>query len=206
MYVVRLKVPAGYKIAAHTHPNDENVTVLSGSFNIGTGDKLDDDEGRAGEGRRLFLRGEGHDPLRVVHRGDRPAAARHRARRASPTSIRPTIRGRSSRTRAKTRRHLTLIRLRRRDAASRFVQQPEGAADLEARGPARTLQPRVLPTVPVCVRETARHVGLDAAGHAALRLRHPLDLVQVRHDLDVVGVVLGDHAFGRGIGVRARWR
>ena len=36
---MRLKVPAGFKIAAHTHPNDENVTVLSGSFNIGTGDK-----------------------------------------------------------------------------------------------------------------------------------------------------------------------
>jgi quercetin dioxygenase-like cupin family protein len=44
-YVVRLKVPAGYKIAAHTHPNDENVTVLSGSFNIGTGDKLDETKG-----------------------------------------------------------------------------------------------------------------------------------------------------------------
>ena len=35
MYVVRLKVPAGFKIAPHTHPNDENVTVLSGSFHIG---------------------------------------------------------------------------------------------------------------------------------------------------------------------------
>ena len=46
-YVVRLKVPAGYKIAAHTHPNDENVTVLSGSFNIGTGDKLDMTKGEA---------------------------------------------------------------------------------------------------------------------------------------------------------------
>lgn len=45
MYVVRLKVPAGYKIPAHTHPNDENVTVLSGSFNIGTGDKLDEKKG-----------------------------------------------------------------------------------------------------------------------------------------------------------------
>jgi hypothetical protein len=29
----------------HTHPNDENVTVLSGSFNIGTGDKLDQSKG-----------------------------------------------------------------------------------------------------------------------------------------------------------------
>lgn len=45
MYVVRLKVPAGFQIAAHTHPNDENVTVLSGSFNIGTGDKLDQSKG-----------------------------------------------------------------------------------------------------------------------------------------------------------------
>jgi quercetin dioxygenase-like cupin family protein len=45
MYVVRLKAPAGFKIPAHTHPNDENVTVLSGSFNIGTGDKLDEQKG-----------------------------------------------------------------------------------------------------------------------------------------------------------------
>jgi quercetin dioxygenase-like cupin family protein len=45
MYVVRLKVPAGFQIPAHTHPNDENVTVLSGSFNIGTGDKLDEKKG-----------------------------------------------------------------------------------------------------------------------------------------------------------------
>jgi len=45
MYVVRLKVPAGFKIAPHTHPNDENVTVLSGTFNIGTGDKPDESKG-----------------------------------------------------------------------------------------------------------------------------------------------------------------
>ncbi len=45
LYIVRLKVPAGFKIAAHSHPNDENVTVLSGSFNIGTGDKLDEQKG-----------------------------------------------------------------------------------------------------------------------------------------------------------------
>ena len=45
LYVVRLKVPAGFKIAPHTHPNDENVTVLSGTFNIGTGDKHDETKG-----------------------------------------------------------------------------------------------------------------------------------------------------------------
>ena len=45
MYVVRLRVPAGFRIPAHTHPNDENVTVLSGSFNVGTGDRLDESRG-----------------------------------------------------------------------------------------------------------------------------------------------------------------
>jgi quercetin dioxygenase-like cupin family protein len=41
LFIVRLKVPAGYKIAPHTHPTDENATVISGSFAIGMGDKLD---------------------------------------------------------------------------------------------------------------------------------------------------------------------
>jgi quercetin dioxygenase-like cupin family protein len=41
-YVVRLKMPAGFKMMPHTHPDTENVTVISGQFNIGTGDKFDD--------------------------------------------------------------------------------------------------------------------------------------------------------------------
>jgi len=41
LYVVRLKMPAGYKINAHYHPTDEHVTVISGTFLIGMGDKLD---------------------------------------------------------------------------------------------------------------------------------------------------------------------
>jgi quercetin dioxygenase-like cupin family protein len=45
VYVVRLKVPAGFRIAPHTHPNDENVTVLSGTFGIGTGPTFDDKKG-----------------------------------------------------------------------------------------------------------------------------------------------------------------
>lgn len=40
-YGVRVKVPAGSKFMPHTHPNDENVTVLSGALHIGTGDKFD---------------------------------------------------------------------------------------------------------------------------------------------------------------------
>jgi len=41
LFVVRLKMPAGYKIAPHWHPTDEHVTVLSGTFALGMGDKLD---------------------------------------------------------------------------------------------------------------------------------------------------------------------
>jgi len=40
-YVVRLKMPAGYKIAPHWHPTDENVTVISGTFALGMGEKFD---------------------------------------------------------------------------------------------------------------------------------------------------------------------
>ncbi len=47
MYVVRLKVPKGFTIAAHTHPNDENVTVLSGAFHIAAGDNFDEVKGEA---------------------------------------------------------------------------------------------------------------------------------------------------------------
>jgi quercetin dioxygenase-like cupin family protein len=40
-YVVRLKMPAGYKVAPHWHPTDENVTVISGTFAVGMGEKFD---------------------------------------------------------------------------------------------------------------------------------------------------------------------
>ena len=46
-YVSRVKLPAGYKVAAHMHPGDENVTVISGTFHIGMGDKLDEQKGEA---------------------------------------------------------------------------------------------------------------------------------------------------------------
>jgi quercetin dioxygenase-like cupin family protein len=41
-FTVRLKAPAGAKIMPHWHPTDENVTVISGDFAIGMGDKLDE--------------------------------------------------------------------------------------------------------------------------------------------------------------------
>ena len=40
-FTFRLKLPAGYKIPAHWHPAIEHVTVISGTFYLGMGDKLD---------------------------------------------------------------------------------------------------------------------------------------------------------------------
>jgi hypothetical protein len=42
LYCVRLKMPAGYKVMPHFHPTDENVTVISGTFSLGSGDKFDE--------------------------------------------------------------------------------------------------------------------------------------------------------------------
>ena len=41
-FAIRLQMPAGYKIPAHTHPTDEHVTVISGTCNFGMGLKYDD--------------------------------------------------------------------------------------------------------------------------------------------------------------------
>jgi hypothetical protein len=41
-YTVRLKMPDGYRLAPHWHPNRENVTVISGTFKVGMGDRFDE--------------------------------------------------------------------------------------------------------------------------------------------------------------------
>jgi len=40
-FTAMIKLPADFKIAPHWHPAVEHVTVISGTFNIGMGDKLD---------------------------------------------------------------------------------------------------------------------------------------------------------------------
>lgn len=40
-FVIRLMVPAGYEIPPHWHTQDESLTVISGSFYFGTGDKAE---------------------------------------------------------------------------------------------------------------------------------------------------------------------
>jgi quercetin dioxygenase-like cupin family protein len=44
-FVMRVKVPDGYQIPPHTHPKPERLTVISGTFNLGMGDKFDTSAG-----------------------------------------------------------------------------------------------------------------------------------------------------------------
>lgn len=46
-FTFRLKLPANYQIPAHFHSAIEHVTVISGTFNMGAGDKLDTKATRA---------------------------------------------------------------------------------------------------------------------------------------------------------------
>jgi len=40
-FTMRLKLPDGYRVPPHTHPKTEHITVISGTFNWGMGDKFD---------------------------------------------------------------------------------------------------------------------------------------------------------------------
>ena len=60
-FVIRLKTPAGYKVAPHWHSQDENLTVLSGTLYLGMGDKLDTKSAQAlSAGGFHFLPGKVH--------------------------------------------------------------------------------------------------------------------------------------------------
>ncbi|MFZ0211200.1 MAG: cupin domain-containing protein [Candidatus Acidiferrales bacterium] len=41
-YTIRLKMPDGYRIAPHWHPQRENVTVISGTLKFGMGDRFEE--------------------------------------------------------------------------------------------------------------------------------------------------------------------
>ena len=77
-FTLRLQMPDGYKIAPHTHPTDEHVTVLSGVLRAGMGTKWDDKA--LGDFARRQLREHGRDDaaLRAGEGRDGRAGARHR--------------------------------------------------------------------------------------------------------------------------------
>lgn len=46
-FTMRLQLPDGFSIPPHSHPAVEHVTVISGTFNLGMGEKFDTSAGRA---------------------------------------------------------------------------------------------------------------------------------------------------------------
>lgn len=46
-FVIRLKVPANYRVAADHHLTDEYATVIEGNFSLGMGDNLNETKGAA---------------------------------------------------------------------------------------------------------------------------------------------------------------
>lgn len=43
LFTMRLRLPDGFRIKPHTHPNVERVTVLSGTFHLGEGPRFNED-------------------------------------------------------------------------------------------------------------------------------------------------------------------
>jgi hypothetical protein len=45
-FVMRVRLPDGYRVPPHTHPAAERVTVLSGTFHIAMGSAFDESKGK----------------------------------------------------------------------------------------------------------------------------------------------------------------
>ena len=61
-YVQRVKIPANASVPAHSHPDTENITVLAGTFGIGSGPMADKSKGQVlSPGSFYFL------PANTVH-------------------------------------------------------------------------------------------------------------------------------------------
>jgi quercetin dioxygenase-like cupin family protein len=59
-FAMRVKMPDGYKIAAHWHSNDEELTILSGTFLLSMGDKAGENEHTLTAGSYHFLPAKMH--------------------------------------------------------------------------------------------------------------------------------------------------
>lgn len=59
--IAHIKLPADAKVAPHWHPGIERVTVLSGTFNYGMGDKLEPEKTRSlGPGSVIVMQPKMH--------------------------------------------------------------------------------------------------------------------------------------------------
>jgi quercetin dioxygenase-like cupin family protein len=59
LFVLRLKFPEGYSVAPHTHPVDEIVTVISGTFYEGMGETADPSKAQPSPAGSFFARPPG---------------------------------------------------------------------------------------------------------------------------------------------------
>ncbi len=59
-FTIRLKMPSGYKIAPHWHTQDEQLTILSGTFVLHMGDTMDAAGHELTAGGYHFLPGKMH--------------------------------------------------------------------------------------------------------------------------------------------------
>ena len=65
VFSLRLKMPKGYKIPPHWHTNDEQLTILSGTFVLHMGDTMDAPAHELGAGAYHFLPGKMHHAAEV---------------------------------------------------------------------------------------------------------------------------------------------
>jgi quercetin dioxygenase-like cupin family protein len=65
VFTMRLKMPKGYKIPPHWHTNDEQLTILSGTFVLHMGDTMDAPAHELGPGAYHFLPGKMHHAAEV---------------------------------------------------------------------------------------------------------------------------------------------
>ena len=93
-FVLRLKLPAGYRVAPHTHPVDEVVTVISGTFCMGMGETADPSKAQPLPAGSFFALppGTAHYVFTTKRRLYKSAPT---VPGDLPTSTRRTIRGRS---------------------------------------------------------------------------------------------------------------
>lgn len=55
IFTMRMKIPPGFALPAHTHPRDERITVLEGSVFVGLGDVVDKTKGRKFEKGAFYV-------------------------------------------------------------------------------------------------------------------------------------------------------
>jgi quercetin dioxygenase-like cupin family protein len=69
VFVIRLNLPAGYRIARHWHPGDEHVTVLQGALTLSMGEAAKAHSETFGPGDYVLL------PARMQHEASTTAGA-----------------------------------------------------------------------------------------------------------------------------------